>query len=111
MLLFFETTIHSAGTIKSGKDRLLVVAGYTPAMFQPHEDYVPDAELLARVSPEHRALLGGTSGYRNWLGERRTRRLSDAAKTDGVTPPKCERHAGKVRFQDAAGAISSTVGK
>jgi ectoine hydroxylase-related dioxygenase (phytanoyl-CoA dioxygenase family) len=79
-LLFFETTIHAAGVIKSGKNRLLIVTGYTPAMFQPHEDYVPDAKLLEQVSPEHRALLGGTSGYRNWLGDRRTRRLSEPAE-------------------------------
>ena len=33
-LLFFESLYHSHGIIRSGKDRVLILGGYTPTMFQ-----------------------------------------------------------------------------
>ena len=33
-LLFYESLIHAAGIIKSDKDRLLILGGYMPTMFQ-----------------------------------------------------------------------------
>ena len=29
-LVFFESLLHASGAISSGKDRLLIIAGYTP---------------------------------------------------------------------------------
>ena len=79
-LLFFESTIHSAGIIQSGRDRLLIIGGYTPALFQAHEGYDPEPGLIDRVPSEVRPLLNGSNRYKNWLSDRRTRTLSQPAE-------------------------------
>ena len=45
-LHFFESTIHVGGINRSGKDRLLILGGYTPDFFQPWFDYEPNPEFL-----------------------------------------------------------------
>ena len=55
-LLFFESLMHSHGIIRSGRDRLLILGGYTPTMFQTWHGYEPSAEFVATLSDEHRAL-------------------------------------------------------
>lgn len=62
-LLFYEALIHASGVIRSGKDRSLIIAGYTPTMFQAWHGYDPDAAFLATLSDEHRALLSGERKY------------------------------------------------
>jgi ectoine hydroxylase-related dioxygenase (phytanoyl-CoA dioxygenase family) len=62
-LLFFESLMHSAGIIRTEKDRLLVIAGYTPTMFQAWHRYEPDRAFAETLSPEHRALLTGEERY------------------------------------------------
>ena len=56
-LLFYESLIHAAGIIKSDRDRLLILGGYMPTMFQAWMGYEPDPDFAATVSEEHRALL------------------------------------------------------
>ena len=62
-LLFYEALIHASGIIRSGKDRSLIIAGYTPTMFQAWHGYEPDATFLETLSEEHRALLSGDHKY------------------------------------------------
>ena len=69
-LLFYESLIHAAGIIKSQKDRLLILGGYMPTMFQAWNGYDPDMDFAATVSDEHRALLTGESKF-NWPRQRR----------------------------------------
>ncbi len=69
-LLFYESLIHAAGIIKSPKDRLLILGGYMPTMFQAWNGYDPDMDFAATVSDEHRALLTGESKF-NWPRKRR----------------------------------------
>lgn len=64
-LLFYESLIHAAGIIKSDKDRLLILGGYMPTMFQAWNGYDPDMDFAQTVSDEHRALLIGESKF-NW---------------------------------------------
>jgi ectoine hydroxylase-related dioxygenase (phytanoyl-CoA dioxygenase family) len=62
-LLFYESLLHSSGIIRSDKDRLLIIAGYTPTMFQAWNRYDPDPEFVETLSEEHRTLLTGSSRY------------------------------------------------
>jgi hypothetical protein len=69
-LLFYESLIHAAGIISSDKDRLLILGGYMPTMFQAWMGYDPDPDFAATLSDEHRALLTGESKF-NWPRKRR----------------------------------------
>lgn len=63
-LLFYESLVHAAGIIKSDKDRLLLLGGYMPTMFQAWMGYDPDPDFLETISDEHRALLSGEAKFR-----------------------------------------------
>jgi len=62
-LLFFEALMHSSGIIRSGRDRLLIIGGYTPTMFQTWEGYEPDASFVSQTPDEFRPLLTGSRRY------------------------------------------------
>ncbi|MEE2708756.1 MAG: phytanoyl-CoA dioxygenase family protein [Gemmatimonadota bacterium] len=62
-LLFFESLMHASGIIESEKDRVLIIAGYTPTMFQAWNGYDPDDAFTEEIAEEHRALLTGSSKY------------------------------------------------
>jgi ectoine hydroxylase-related dioxygenase (phytanoyl-CoA dioxygenase family) len=63
-LLFYESLVHAAGIIKSDKDRLLILGGYMPTMFQAWNGYDPDPDFAQTVSEEHRQLLTGEAKFR-----------------------------------------------
>jgi len=72
-LFFYESLIHSSGLNRSGKDRPLVLGGYTPTLFQPQHGENPDPAFLATLSQEHRDLY---SGARAWDGQEWHRELA-----------------------------------
>ncbi|HAA76099.1 TPA: hypothetical protein DCE37_13370 [Candidatus Latescibacteria bacterium] len=76
-LLFYESLIHAAGIIKSDKERVLILGGYMPTMFQAWMGYDPDPDFAETVSDEHRALLTGEAKFR-W--PRGKRELGEPAK-------------------------------
>ncbi len=76
-LLFYESLIHAAGIIKSDKERVLILGGYMPTMFQAWMGYDPDPDFAETVSDEHRALLTGEAKFR-W--PRGKRNLGEPAK-------------------------------
>jgi ectoine hydroxylase-related dioxygenase (phytanoyl-CoA dioxygenase family) len=78
-LLFYESLIHAAGIIKSDKDRLLILGGYMPTMFQAWNGYDPDPDFAKTLSDEHRALITGEKKF-HW--PRNPRDL--AVSTQGV---------------------------
>ena len=53
----------AAGTIRSNKDRLLILGGYMPTMFQAWMGYDPDPDFAKTVSDEHRELLTGEKKF------------------------------------------------
>ena len=71
-LLFFESLMHASGIIESDKDRVLIIAGYCPTMFQTWNGYEPEESFVRTLPEEHRALLTGSSKY-GW--ERKLRSL------------------------------------
>ncbi len=72
-LFFYESLLHTSGINRSGKDRPLVIGGYTPTLFQPQHDEHPDPEFLATLSVEDRELY---SGSKAWEGRERHRTIA-----------------------------------
>ena len=72
----FESLIHASGIIRSDKDRVLIIGGYTPTMFQAWNRYDPNMEFADTLTEEHRSLLTGDRKF-NW--QRRERNLGEPA--------------------------------
>jgi hypothetical protein len=68
-LCFHETLIHSSGNIRSGKDRLLIISGWSPSHYQPyHAGFEPDPALLGRLPAMQAELLSGSRRWNTQLG-------------------------------------------
>ena len=70
--------MHSSGIIRSQRDRVLILGGYTPTMFQAWNGYDPDPEFVAGLPAERAALLTGGTKY-GW--QRKLRDLAAPAET------------------------------
>eukprot|EP01050_Picozoa_sp_SAG11_P030380 SAG11_NODE_8967_length_958_cov_1.123399_1_plen_163_part_10 len=77
-LIFFESVLHASGIISSDKDRVLVIAGYTPSFMQTHMGCDPDPALLHQLATQgeddeearrQHALLSGSDKY-GWQANR-----------------------------------------
>lgn len=75
-LLFGEALIHATGQIRSDRERVIVIGGYTPTMFQAWNDQEPSAEFIA-ATPEHLKPL--ISGSDKWSWQQRRRSLDTPA--------------------------------
>lgn len=76
-LLFFESLMHSSGIIRSDRDRVLIIGGYTPTMFQTWNGYDPDPDFAQSLPEQQRALITGEAKY-GW--QRRSRALGEPAR-------------------------------
>ena len=54
---------EKAGVMRSGRERALVLGGYTPTMFQTWRGYEPSAGFVATLPDRQRALLTGEARY------------------------------------------------
>ena len=59
-LLLFESLLHSGGLCASGKERVFILGGYWPSMFQPHQGYEPNEEFLKTIPEEYHPVLTGS---------------------------------------------------
>lgn len=71
-LLFGEALIHATGNIRSDRERVIVIGGYTPTMFQAWNGQEPSAEFVASVPEAYRPLISGSD---RWQWEQRHRTL------------------------------------
>ncbi len=71
-LLFYESLVHAAGIIRSDKDRLLILGGYMPTMFQAWSGYDPDPDFVKSLKKKDIELLTGANKF-DW--PRRSRDL------------------------------------
>ena len=76
-LLLFESLLHSGGICTSGKERVFILGGYWPSMFQPHQGYEPNEEFLKTIPEEYHPVL---TGSRCFQLESFTRELSTPAE-------------------------------
>ncbi len=70
-LLFGESLIHATGHIRSQKERVIVIGGYTPTMFQAWNGQEPSAKFVAHAEPRHQPLLSGSDRW-SWQRQHRT---------------------------------------
>ncbi|MBX3054642.1 MAG: phytanoyl-CoA dioxygenase family protein [Caldilineaceae bacterium] len=71
-LLFGEALIHATGHIRSDRERVILIGGYTPPMFQAWQGQEPSAEFVARTPEALRPLVTGSD---KWRWQRRFRTL------------------------------------
>ncbi|NKB65701.1 MAG: hypothetical protein GKR89_01450 [Candidatus Latescibacteria bacterium] len=76
-LLFGEALIHATGKIRSQRERVIVIGGYTPPMFQAWNGQEPTAAFVEETPEPLRALVSGSD---KWHWQRRFRALADAAE-------------------------------
>ncbi len=76
-LLFGEALIHATGQIRSDKERVIVIGGYTPPMFQAWNGQEPSADFLETVPEQFLPLI---SGSEKWHWEKRYRTLDTPAQ-------------------------------
>jgi hypothetical protein len=62
-LLFFQSLIHSTGIIRSGRDRVFLVSGYAPMMFQAMSGHEPHGELLSKLPSDYYEFIDGSRTY------------------------------------------------
>jgi hypothetical protein len=70
-LLFGEALIHATGRKQTDGERVIVIGGYTPTMFQAWNGQEPSAEFVAAAPEKHRALLSGSDRW-SWKQQHRT---------------------------------------
>jgi len=70
-LLFGEALIHATGRIRSGRERVIIIGGYTPPMFQAWNGQEPSAEFVARTPEALRPLVSGSDKW-HWKPRFRT---------------------------------------
>lgn len=79
-LLFGEALVHATGRIRSDRERVIIIGGYTPPMFQAWNGQEPSAEFVARTPEPLKALVSGSD---KWHWERRVRTLGTAMDFHG----------------------------
>lgn len=75
-MLFGEALIHATGYKKTEGERVIVIGGYTPTMFQAWNGQEPSAAFVAAAPEQHRALLSGSD---KWGWQQRHRTLGEPA--------------------------------
>lgn len=73
-MLFYESTIHASGPIRSDRDRVYIVTGYSAPMYQPWHEYDPDPEWIESLPQPYRPFVSGSN---RWLWKPRIRNLTD----------------------------------
>jgi ectoine hydroxylase-related dioxygenase (phytanoyl-CoA dioxygenase family) len=71
-LLFGEALIHATGQIRSQRERVIVIGGYTPPMFQAWNGQEPSADFIAQTPEPLKPLISGNA---KWSWERQFRSL------------------------------------
>jgi hypothetical protein len=71
-LLFAESLIHATGQLRSDKERVILIGGYTPPMFRAWPGQEPSEEFIASVPEVFKPLIAGTE---SWQWEQRYRSL------------------------------------
>jgi hypothetical protein len=64
-LVFFETLVHGSGIIRSGRERLMMIAAYGPSFVQAEKEGVTPPTLWERLDRRYESLFLGTESW-NW---------------------------------------------
>lgn len=75
-LLFGESLVHATGIIRSRRERVIVIGGYTPTMFQAWNGQEPSAGFVEKIPEALRPLISGSD---KWSWQQRRRSLDQPA--------------------------------
>jgi hypothetical protein len=64
-LVFFETLVHGSGIIRSGRERLMMIAAYGPSFVQAEKEGVTPHSLWERLDRRYESLFLGSETW-NW---------------------------------------------
>lgn len=62
-LLFSEALIHATGQVRSDRERVIVIGGYTPPMFQAWNGQEPSAAFIEHTPEKYKALISGSDKW------------------------------------------------
>jgi hypothetical protein len=71
-LLFGEALIHATGQIRSDRERVIIIGGYTPPMFQAWNGQEPTDGFVVQTPEPYKTFISGSA---KWRWEKRFRRL------------------------------------
>jgi hypothetical protein len=71
-LLFAESLIHATGQLRSDKERVIIIGGYTPPLFRAWPGQEPSPEFIDKLPEAFKPLIAGTE---SWHWEQRFRSL------------------------------------
>lgn len=74
-LLFAESLIHATGQLRSDKERVIIIGGYTPPMFRAWPGQEPSQAFIDNLPEVYKPLIGATA---SWHWEQRHRTLDMA---------------------------------
>lgn len=70
-LLFAESLIHATGQLRSDKERMIIIGGYTPPMFRAWPGQEPSQAFIDSLPDVYKPLIGATASW-NWQQRYRT---------------------------------------
>jgi ectoine hydroxylase-related dioxygenase (phytanoyl-CoA dioxygenase family) len=76
-LLFGEALIHATGQNRSDRERVIVIGGYTPTMFQAWNGQEASSEFINKTPDHLKPLISGSD---KWQWQRQTRTLEMPVK-------------------------------
>ncbi len=70
-LLFGESLIHATGQLRSDRERVIIIGGYTPPMFRAWPGQEPSREYIDALPEAYKPLIAGTESW-HWRQRYRT---------------------------------------
>ena len=70
-LLFAESLIHATGQLRSEKERMIIIGGYTPPMFRAWPGQEPSQAFIDSLPEVYKPLIGATASW-HWQQRYRT---------------------------------------
>ena len=64
-LLFAESLVHATGQLRSDRERVILIGGYTPPMFRAWPGQEPSQEFIGTLPEVYRPLIAGSESW-NW---------------------------------------------
>ena len=70
-LLFGEALVHATGHIRSNRERVIVIGGYTPPMFQAWNGQEPSPDYVEQLQEPFKTMITGSAKWK-WKQQFRT---------------------------------------
>jgi hypothetical protein len=75
-LLFAESLIHATGQVRSDRERVILIGGYTPPMFRAWPGQEPSKEFIDSLPEVFKPLIAGSESW-NWKQRYRSLEMAE----------------------------------